>query len=70
MSLANSVPVISIPIQPGSSNEFMGIQKILMTVNDNNTPSWKVMESNGAILEKTDLDEKDGRLSRFYWINL
>ncbi|MCL2629709.1 MAG: GNAT family N-acetyltransferase [Alphaproteobacteria bacterium] len=48
----------------------MGIEKVLLTCNDNNAPSWKTIEHNGGILSKTEIDQKDGRLSRFYWITL
>ena len=48
----------------------IGLKNVLLTVNDGNIPSWKVIERNGGILEKTEADSNDGQLSRFYWIEL
>ena len=45
----------------------LGIEKILMTCNDDNAGSIKVIEKHGGVLENK-VDE-DGRLLRRYWIN-
>ena len=43
-------------------------ERVLLTCDDENISSFKVIESNGGILEK--IFEKDGVLRRRYWINL
>ena len=40
----------------------MGMDKVLLTINDDNAPSWKTAERNGGVLAKTE----EG--TRFYWI--
>lgn len=44
-------------------------KKLLITCNDDNIGSAKVIEHNGGILENKLLDESDGQLVRRYWID-
>jgi len=45
-----------------------GIQNILVTCNDDNIGSSKIIERNGGILEKKVWDEDEGKEIRIYWI--
>lgn len=45
------------------------IKKLLITCNDDNVGSAKVIEHNGGILDNKVLDESDGKLTRRYWID-
>ena len=53
-------------------NRFPYIKKVLITCNDDNAASYRVMEKNGAVMgEKVWSDAKGDRtLIRKYWINL
>ena len=44
----------------------IGIDKILITADDENIASWKIIEKNGGILENT--VDNLGKLKRRYWI--
>ncbi|MGY3704976.1 hypothetical protein BW731_07020 [Vagococcus martis] len=44
-------------------------KKLLITCNDDNIESAKVIEHNGGILENKLLDESDNQLVRRYWID-
>ena len=44
----------------------LGIKKTLVTCNDDNIGSWKVIEANGGILQ--DKIRHKGKLKRRYWI--
>lgn len=46
----------------------IGLTKVLITCKDTNVGSWKAIESNGGIFERTTNDE--GQLARRYWISL
>jgi len=46
----------------------MGIKKVLITVNDDNVPSWKAVEYNGGVLTKTGTKPGDKIKYRYYWI--
>ncbi|MBL7715466.1 MAG: GNAT family N-acetyltransferase [Bdellovibrionales bacterium] len=46
------------------------LQKILVTCNDTNIASWKVIEKAGGVLEKKFVDDTDGALVRRYWFQL
>jgi len=46
------------------------IEKVLITTDDDNIPSWKAIEHNGGILYKTEPDPENGKLTRYYWITL
>lgn len=46
----------------------MGLEKLLITCNDDNIPSAKVIENNGGIFER--FSEKDSKKMRRYWIIL
>ncbi len=46
----------------------LGISSALVTCDDDNVGSWKIIEANGGVLENL-IDEEDGRLRR-YWIDL
>ncbi len=49
--------------------EKLKLTEVLITCDDQNIPSWKVIEKNGGILQEKKKDQ-NGRLSRYYWINL
>ena len=49
--------------------KVLGLPKVLITVNDTNLPSWKVIEHNGGIMTEK-ISQPDGTLSRLYWISL
>ncbi|MFC1622953.1 GNAT family N-acetyltransferase [Patescibacteria group bacterium] len=46
----------------------LGIKKVLITCDDVNVASWKIIEKNGGVLQ--DKIEVDGKLVRRYWIDL
>ena len=46
----------------------MGLSQLLVTCDDANVGSRKVIESNGGVFERTAFDE--GHLSRRYWIKI
>jgi predicted acetyltransferase len=46
----------------------IGLSDLLVTCLDANVGSWKVIESNGGVFERTALDE--GQLARRYWIKI
>jgi predicted acetyltransferase len=46
----------------------IGLTRVLLTCNDDNIASIKVIEKNGGLLEKTALFEQ--KLKRYYWIKL
>ena len=46
----------------------IGLSRLLVTCKDANVGSWKVIESNGGVFERTTLDE--GQLARRYWIEI
>jgi predicted acetyltransferase len=48
----------------------LGLKKVLITCDDDNIPSWKIIEKCGGKLENKTADEKDGTLFRRYWIDL
>lgn len=47
-----------------------GLDRVLVTCNDTNIGSQKIIEKNGDILEDKRLDPHDQRLTRRYWIAL
>jgi predicted acetyltransferase len=47
----------------------LGLSRVLITCDDDNIGSQKIIESNGGRLQDTIL-EKPGKLTRRYWINL
>lgn len=48
----------------------LGISKILVTCNDNNLSSRRIIEENGGILENIVENSKDHPLKRRYWITM
>ena len=46
----------------------IGLEKVLITCDDENIASAKVIENNGGIFER--LAERDGKQYRRYWIAL
>lgn len=46
----------------------LGIKKALVSCDDDNTGSWKIIEKNGGVLENK--VETEGKLKRRYWIEL
>jgi predicted acetyltransferase len=61
--IASSMLRQSLPIA-----RSLGIQKALLTCNDDNGPSIKVIEKNGGVLEETKPQFEGGPLKRYYWI--
>jgi predicted acetyltransferase len=54
------------------AKEVLGLQKILITCNDNNYGSARVIEKNGGILQDKIVNNIDGvdRITRRYWIEI
>ncbi len=54
------------------AKDVLGLNKVLITCNDNNFGSARVIEKNGGILQDKIINTIDGvdRLSRRYWIEL
>jgi predicted acetyltransferase len=54
------------------ARDVLGLSKVLITCNDNNNGSARVIEKNGGILQDKIINNIDGtdRLSRRYWIEL
>lgn len=54
------------------ARDVLGLSKVLITCNDNNYGSARVIEKNGGILQDKIINIIDGveRLSRRYWIEL
>ncbi|HVX84266.1 MAG TPA: GNAT family N-acetyltransferase [Phycisphaerae bacterium] len=48
----------------------LGLEKIMLTCDDDNTASWKVIEKNGGVLAETFRDKASHTLTRRYWIDL
>lgn len=46
----------------------IGLSRLLVTCKDENIGSWKVIESNGGVFERTTFDE--GQPARRYWIKI
>jgi predicted acetyltransferase len=47
----------------------IGFEKVLLTCNDDNIGSWKIIEANGGVLESVLDPEKEGeKKKRRYWI--
>ncbi|MFA5934659.1 MAG: GNAT family N-acetyltransferase [Candidatus Paceibacterota bacterium] len=46
----------------------IGLDRVMITCDDNNVASWKIMEKNGAVLDEK-YDYK-GRFKRRYWIDI
>lgn len=48
----------------------LGLARVLVTCADDNTPSWRIIERYGGVLENTVHDDVDDELVRRYWIAL
>lgn len=48
----------------------LGLKSVLLTCNDSNIASIKVIEKNGGILSETKPQFEGGPLKRYYWITL
>lgn len=48
----------------------LGLSKILVTCDDANEPSWKIIEKFNATLENKFIDEAENKTIRRYWVNL
>jgi len=49
----------------------MNFEKVLLTCNDDNMGSWKIIEANGGVLESIVEPEKEGeKKKRRYWITI
>jgi len=49
----------------------LGLDKVLLTCDDNNIASWKMIEKNGGVLEdKIDNIKDKNKIVRRYWINI
>lgn len=53
-----------------SEAKKLGISKVLITCDDTNIASGKIIEANGGILENKVPGDKNQQLKRRYWINL
>ncbi len=48
----------------------LGLQRVLLTVDSENEPSWRAVERNGGVLEKEAPGGVERSLQRWYWIDL
>lgn len=49
----------------------LGFEKVLLSCNDDNAGSWKIIEANGGVLENIIEPEKEGeKKKRRYWITI
>lgn len=48
----------------------MGLTRVLLTCDPNNTASWRIMERNGGVKGADSADPKTGRMTSRYWIEL
>jgi predicted acetyltransferase len=48
----------------------LGLTKLLITCTDSNSPSWRIIESLGGVLENKVFDEGHGETIRRYWLAL
>ncbi len=53
----------------GYAREF-GISEVLLTCNDDNLHSIRVIEKNGGVLKDRKLQYEGGPMKRYYWIQL
>jgi predicted acetyltransferase len=54
-----------------SKAKEIGFNKVLLTCNDDNIGSWKIIEANGGVLESIIEPEKEGeKKKRRYWIKI
>jgi predicted acetyltransferase len=63
--IASAMLKLAIPIA-----KQLGIEEVLLTCNDSNFPSIKVIEKNGGVLRETKPQYEGGPLKRYYWIRL
>jgi len=48
----------------------LGLPRVVLTCDDDNIASWRVMEKNGGVLDSRDVSPIDGKPIRRYWIAL
>lgn len=48
----------------------LGLDRIMITCDDDNPPSWKLLERAGAVLDETFFDAEHDALVRRYWLAL
>jgi predicted acetyltransferase len=48
----------------------LGLGRVLVTCDDDNTASWKIIEHNGGALSGRSISPESGKLVRQYWIEL
>ncbi len=63
--IANAMLKLALPIA-----KQLGIKEALLTCNESNLPSIKVIEKNGGVLKETRLQFEGGPMKRYYWIQL
>jgi predicted acetyltransferase len=63
--IASSMLNLAIPIA-----KQLGIERALLTCNESNVPSIKIIEKNGGVLKETKSQFEGGPLKRYYWIML
>ena len=47
-----------------------GLNKVLLTCDDDNIPSWKIIEHNNGKLENKEYNEETKKMMRRYWIHI
>jgi predicted acetyltransferase len=50
--------------------QSLGLEKILVTCSDSNTPSWKIIERFSGVLESKLFDENSKEIIRRYWMKV
>jgi len=48
----------------------LGLQRVLLTCDDDNIASWRIMEKNGGVLDSRGVSSIDGKATRRYWMAL
>lgn len=63
--IASSMLKAALPIA-----KCLGLSEVLLTCNDDNLPSIRIIEKNGGKLKEKKLPNEDGPIKRYYWITL
>lgn len=54
----------------GYCKDILKLEKVMITCADDNTPSWKIIESIGGALEEKTWDAEEEEMIRKYWVTL
>ncbi len=59
--------ILKLTIEKAKKN---GLEKVLLTCDDDNIPSYKIIEHNNGKLENKEFNERTKKLMRRYWIQI